>query len=966
MTAKQFNARHGLSVGSTPIEVIDSTGLISSASIPNLDAEKITSGIISAARLPSLTSTNVTTALGFTPQTALVSGTNIKTINGNSVLGSGNIVISGGVSSLNNRTGAVTLNSQDITSALGFASQAQLVSGTNIKTLNGQSVLGSGNLIVTSSFNSRTGAVTLLGSDVTSALGFTPQTQLISSTNIKTINGQSVLGSGNISISGGSGGGADLSAVAQNITPATTATHSLGSENLRWSSINASDQVVLKSAVKPIGTVTGISIDTTQEPVNLPSAYSPPTPEWGGLFNANIFLMTWENPENMPSDPPVDPFVSGSVGFGLMSGLQESVARLAEMANKAVTFSGNFGTFTLQMGAYSEQNQALEFTATGTDAGFAYSIGTYNLYVDWYDVSLSYTAETQTRTITLNNPATQIPSSAFLGINGSSILPQVASLPLTQISSATPVTLQVNEGINTSNGGGSSIYYISVNVGTWFNGPYLPPTHTLLQLRAEDNIVYHYFNSNNSTAESITFKLISNAQPENWGSGIFRVNLEAEPVSASNSALNSFIAAKNWGEVSNITNLNFAFFSNVYIAYQSRYVVPNWTTSGNSYVVTDGSADFITTNTVIGVQNSPSITLGSVGSSDAIDILYNIKTKTASYGGLVLPVAFGPGVGGSPGLISTNSQIGKPGNEGYNAFNSIVLGNNAFAGNNSVAIGSTAGWQGFLQGNDNSVQIGPNTYASSQSIAIGSGTTSTSTDGIALGSSTVSNGRRSLAVGFQAYTTFTSNGDGASAVGAFTRARLGYSLSTAAAFPWFDGSGRNQTVKFQLRNLTSGQGTTNIASAGTYYLTETGAGVGPHFSLPSGIPIYEMFAPDTSGASGLCYGTAVVLLRAVGTIAPVSAFVWKVVEIKFALYMHKFTNSSSSTVFWQNNANYELQVISTTTLASSADTGHTAWTPSIMINNGLFYARLVKTDSVDISATAKFELEFLNSKNPTS
>jgi len=87
----------------------------------------------------SITSSDVTTALGYTPynatnpagylasttaastyQTILVSGTSIKTVNGQSVLGSGNIQIDGGVTSFNTRTGAVTLTSGDVTSALGY------------------------------------------------------------------------------------------------------------------------------------------------------------------------------------------------------------------------------------------------------------------------------------------------------------------------------------------------------------------------------------------------------------------------------------------------------------------------------------------------------------------------------------------------------------------------------------------------------------------------------------------------------------------------------------------------------------------------------------------------------------------------------------------------------------------------------------------------------------------------------
>lgn len=52
-------------------------------------------------------------------QATLVSGTNIKTINSTSLLGSGNVSV-----------------------------QATLVSGTNIKTVNGNSLLGSGNLAI--------------------------------------------------------------------------------------------------------------------------------------------------------------------------------------------------------------------------------------------------------------------------------------------------------------------------------------------------------------------------------------------------------------------------------------------------------------------------------------------------------------------------------------------------------------------------------------------------------------------------------------------------------------------------------------------------------------------------------------------------------------------------------------------------------------------------------------------------
>lgn len=238
-------------------------------------AARARAAVATVGYLTGVTSSQVTAALGFTPynstnptgfitssaltpyltsttaaatyQPILVSGTSIKTVNGNSVLGTGNIQIDGGVTSFNTRTGAVSLSSADVTGALGFTPynatnpsgyitsttaastyqpigsyltgitssqvttalgftpynatnpsgyitsaaltsyltsstaastyQTALVSGTSIKTVNGNSVLGSGNIQIdggVTSFNTRTGAITLTSSDVSTALGFTP------------------------------------------------------------------------------------------------------------------------------------------------------------------------------------------------------------------------------------------------------------------------------------------------------------------------------------------------------------------------------------------------------------------------------------------------------------------------------------------------------------------------------------------------------------------------------------------------------------------------------------------------------------------------------------------------------------------------------------------------------------------------------------------------------------------------
>lgn len=83
-------------------------------------------------------------------QTELISGTNIKTLEGQSLLGSGNIDLTKsdvGLSNVDNTSDANKPISTATQTALN-GKQATLVSGTNIKTVNGSSLVGSGDLTV--------------------------------------------------------------------------------------------------------------------------------------------------------------------------------------------------------------------------------------------------------------------------------------------------------------------------------------------------------------------------------------------------------------------------------------------------------------------------------------------------------------------------------------------------------------------------------------------------------------------------------------------------------------------------------------------------------------------------------------------------------------------------------------------------------------------------------------------------
>lgn len=95
-------------------------------------------------------------------------------------------------SQLSNDSGFVTSN--DIS-----GKQDALISGMNIKTINGETILGSGNITISAS-----NADTLNGYDSSYFLNYN---NLINKPTFKTINGQTITGSGNIAISGGTSGG---------------------------------------------------------------------------------------------------------------------------------------------------------------------------------------------------------------------------------------------------------------------------------------------------------------------------------------------------------------------------------------------------------------------------------------------------------------------------------------------------------------------------------------------------------------------------------------------------------------------------------------------------------------------------------------------------------------------------------------------------------------------------------------
>lgn len=186
-------------------------------------------------------------------QDTLVSGTNIKTINNTSVLGEGNIEISVPITSISVNSSSVSPVSGNVdisvpvagdiatSGSAGYAvagdvesalagKQATLVSGTNIATIDNESLLSNTNISISNlgyikdeadafSYSNLSGKPTIptagnisdttstgyaVAGDVATSLGgiaTNKQDTLVSGTNIKTINSTSLLGSGDIEIS---------------------------------------------------------------------------------------------------------------------------------------------------------------------------------------------------------------------------------------------------------------------------------------------------------------------------------------------------------------------------------------------------------------------------------------------------------------------------------------------------------------------------------------------------------------------------------------------------------------------------------------------------------------------------------------------------------------------------------------------------------------------------------------------
>jgi hypothetical protein len=268
----------------------------------NGDAFEIRDATANAQRLVITAAGNATfshqvTATQFNGSAAGLTG--LKTVNGNSVIGSGNIQIDGGVTSFNTRTGAITLGSGDVTTALGFTpynatNPSGFISGINssmvttalgftpynssnpseyVTTAGARSTLsftaGSG------AYNSTTGVITIPTNtnQLTNGAGFTTNTGTVTSVaGTGTVSGLTltgtVTGSGSLTLGGTLSLTSGQVTTALGFTPGTGDVTTTGTQTLT--------NKTLTSPTLTTATATGITLnDGYTEEVFLVSGNTP-------------------------------------------------------------------------------------------------------------------------------------------------------------------------------------------------------------------------------------------------------------------------------------------------------------------------------------------------------------------------------------------------------------------------------------------------------------------------------------------------------------------------------------------------------------------------------------------------------------------------------------------------------------------------------------------------------------------
>lgn len=842
---------------------------------------------------------------GFPLQRELVSGSSIKTINGQSILGNGDITITGG--------SGFSGNYNDLTN------KPTLFSG-NYNDLTNKPVLA---IVATSgSYNDLTNKPTIpsLSGYATESYVNTQvsgkQDTLISNLNIKTVNGQSILGSGNIDISIS---GVDVSSFATKTDLLLLSTDDIDEgDNLFFTNdrvqayldsigggsgggasevdtITVRSSVTLQSETKPLGVV--VSKSTV-----------PPTTEYKEYVSTQTNNQTTEVIASQ-LDFNYGWFYGSYADIYAFSN-NTQIKKLFAIGNTVrITKNGHWWDLQItNWGSNSNTYLNVSYNVTPGPSASANGWNTPNAFDSYYSWSQNIAFSSnlpvpEKYVLTLDSDVPALTTNDKLLIND-----ELNATPY-NVSTSTKGTWDY--GL-TSNG---TSYTVTFGSSSWYGDT--QPLRDLLQV-----------------GNTITFQ--SNT---GWGTGTYLVvsrgNDTVWNTTYGISVTFQYVSGVNFPQ--SYTSMSDMF--NNYLGTVSGVVTPNYTTE---YI--DQFATLNNSTSYISFSNYDFVSIGD----------------TLSYIPAITSIQFKDDAGNKVKAISYNNSTGKITYDGIEQTLVIDSNNNVYSSNidlssplnhtDSVAIGKIARTNG-----EAGVAIGRNAQAANAAVSIGRNSNASSIYGISIGDNSGAS-TFGVAVGYNSYSSSgvaiganASSNDGVALRG-YAPGQRAVAIGTLA-----DASQNSQFTictatgtEFRNQTTTLFFSDGNLTNPGVTYLFASNGGANSTRSSVSTSNTYSIDIGNRFNKTQrmMLYGTAIVMFKPTNDSSVDDS---KVVEIKMVI------RSTSSNTF-------AMDIISTNNIFAGSGALHPNWTPSFELTQNRYLNFKVDkgTDSTNLGVLCKLEFQVLH------
>ena len=651
-----------------------------------------------------------------TKQNVLISGNNIKTINGQSLLGSGDITISGGGSSFsgsyNDLTDKPVLFSgsyNDLTDKPTIpttTSQLTNNSGfiTNIKTINGQSLIGSGDLVFSgggtidlSTYATKTDLLILDSDDIDEGL----TNQYFTKQKVANV------------LTGGTHSGITFAFDGTNINASVSGGGSSGSEVDNFKIKNV---LTMQQKVTPLATVSSKST-------------IPPTTQYV-QYVSNQSGSTNTNPIYSVLNFQYGYFYSGYADiYSPVAGNEKLKALFAVGNTVRLTKNGYWWDLRIDgIGNMSSTYLNPIYTAINTNSPWT-TPNQYDTYYDW-NQNISFSSDlpvAQKNVLNLSSTVPALVSGDKILINGSE-----TGTPY-QLTAAYKGTWDIGVTAPSS--------YIAV-FGSYNNYPNTADLRKLLSVGNTVTISDNYWN------QSGVYLVTAVGSDNVWGS--------AAGMSVTFQYVSGFDYPANVTSMGNLLNNYFGSISatitpNYTTEYFSRFTSLNNSTSYWSF----DNYDFLNVGDVLTyIPATTSIQFKNNNGNNVKAITYNNSTGVISYDGIVQTLEYDSSnynywsIGVNADRKANNITAGHSyliaiGKDARSYTGSVAIGANADVGNQSgVAIGKNASANDYAVG----IGFGSNGWGS-QSVAIGYNSYNGSSMSTAIGANSNASGQYSTSVG---------------------------------------------------------------------------------------------------------------------------------------------------------------------------------------------------------------------------